>query len=96
MSHSGAFLMLLGGLFLAGGTIRAGLSSAYLARLHFLGVADTLGGILILAGLMLRHPGQTPLLLVALGGLVAWGPILTYLMAEGGAPEERAGRGHHV
>ncbi len=88
--------MMAGGLFLLVGTVRAGLYPGYLGRLHFLGAADTLGGGLVLMGLLLRHPGQSALLLVALGALLIWGPILTYLMAEGGLPEERAGGGPHV
>lgn len=96
MNVTGSILMMAGGLFLLVGTIRAGLCRSYLGRLHFLGVADTLGGILVLLGLMLHHPGQAALLLVAFGALLIWGPVLTYLMAEGGVSEERSRGGENV
>lgn len=96
MRNLGGFLMIIGGIFLFQGTLRAGLSTGYLARLHFLGIADTLGGMLLLLGLMLRNPGEIPLLLVALGALLAWGPPLAYLLAQGGSPEDRARKDRHV
>jgi multicomponent Na+:H+ antiporter subunit G len=54
---------------------------SYLRKLHALSVADTLGSALILAGLLLRLPGQWPALTLALLALVVWNTIFGYVLA---------------
>lgn len=53
-----------------------------LRKLHKLSVADTLGSILMLVGLLLRIPRQWPLLTLALLGLVVWNTIYGYVLAR--------------
>ena len=53
-----------------------------LLKLHKLSVADTLGSVLILLGLLLRMPQQWPLLCLALVGLVVWNTIFGYVLAN--------------
>lgn len=53
-----------------------------LSKLHKLSVADTLGSILLLLGLLLRIPNQWPLLSLALVGLVVWNTIYGYVLAS--------------
>lgn len=54
---------------------------SYLRKLHKLSVADTLGSVLMLLGLLLRIPQQWPLLSLALLGLVIWNTIFGYVLA---------------
>ncbi|QVL54091.1 MAG: monovalent cation/H(+) antiporter subunit G [Cyanobium sp. M30B3] len=55
--------------------------SSYLTKLHYLGVADTLGSALMLLGLLLRFNREWPLLLLALLSLVVWNTIFGYVLA---------------
>lgn len=55
---------------------------SYLRKLHKLSVADTLGSVLMLLGLLLRIPQQWPLLTLALLGLVIWNTIIGYVLAS--------------
>lgn len=55
---------------------------SYLRKLHKLSVADTLGSVLMLLGLLLRIPQQWPLLSLALLGLVIWNTIFGYVLAS--------------
>ena len=55
---------------------------SYLAKLHKLSVADTLGSALMLLGLLFRIPQQWPLLCLALLGLVLWNTIFGYVLAS--------------
>jgi multicomponent Na+:H+ antiporter subunit G len=57
-------------------------SESYLRKLHKLSVADTLGSVLMLLGLLLRIPQQWPLLCLALLGLVVWNTIFGYVLAS--------------
>ncbi len=57
-----------------------------LRKLHTLSVADTLGSALMLLGLLLRIPGQWPLLLLALLGLIVWNTIFGYVLASCSRP----------
>lgn len=75
-------LLLLAGLLLwfAGSWPLLGRGS-YLNKLHYLGVADTLGSALMLLGLLLRFNREWPLLLLALISLVLWNTIFGYVLA---------------
>jgi multicomponent Na+:H+ antiporter subunit G len=61
-------------------------SGSYLGKLHKLSVADTLGSTLMLLGLLLRIPGQWPLLCLALLGLMVWNTIFGYVLARCSLP----------
>ncbi len=52
-----------------------------LFKLHSLSVADTLGSMAIVFGLLLKIPAQWPLLLLALITLAIWNTVLGYVLA---------------
>ncbi|WP_414624999.1 monovalent cation/H(+) antiporter subunit G [Calothrix sp. CCY 0018] len=52
-----------------------------LFKLHSLSVADTLGSILIVFGLLLKKPSEWPLLLLAIITLAIWNTMLGYVLA---------------
>ncbi|MFP4007835.1 MAG: monovalent cation/H(+) antiporter subunit G [Spirulinaceae cyanobacterium] len=52
-----------------------------LFKLHSLSVADTLGSMSIVIGLLLRIPREWPLLLLALISLAIWNTVLGYVLA---------------
>lgn len=79
----GTILTLAALVFLSGGTWRALTKKDPLLRLHYLGISDTLGGLLLVAGLLLRFPERWGALLLAAIALSAWGPLSTYLIAWG-------------
>jgi multicomponent Na+:H+ antiporter subunit G len=59
---------------------------SYLAKLHALSVADTLGSLLMLLGLLILVPDRWPLLLLALLGLLVWNTIFGYVLAACSLP----------
>ncbi|MGD1901438.1 MAG: monovalent cation/H(+) antiporter subunit G [Geitlerinemataceae cyanobacterium] len=52
-----------------------------LFKLHSLSVADTLGSMAIVVGLLIRIPREWPLLVLALISLAIWNTILGYVLA---------------
>lgn len=52
-----------------------------LFKLHSLSVADTLGSMAIVVGLLLKIPREWPLLVLALIALAIWNTILGYVLA---------------
>ncbi|MBF2049899.1 MAG: monovalent cation/H(+) antiporter subunit G [Leptolyngbya sp. IPPAS B-1204] len=52
-----------------------------LFKLHSLSVADTLGSIAIVVGLLLKIPREWPLLLLAIICLALWNTMLGYVLA---------------
>ena len=52
-----------------------------LFKLHSLSVADTLGSISIIVGLLLKIPREWPLLILALISLAIWNTVLGYVLA---------------
>ena len=52
-----------------------------LYKLHTLSVADTLGSVAIVVGLLLKIPSEWPLLIMALIALAIWNTILGYVLA---------------
>jgi multicomponent Na+:H+ antiporter subunit G len=52
-----------------------------LFKLHSLSVADTLGSMSIILGLLLRIPREWPLLVLALIFLAIWNTMLGYVLA---------------
>lgn len=52
-----------------------------LFKLHSLSVADTLGSMAIVFGLLLKIPSEWPLLVLALITLAIWNTVLGYVLA---------------
>ncbi|MUL38552.1 monovalent cation/H(+) antiporter subunit G [Gloeocapsopsis dulcis] len=52
-----------------------------LFKLHSLSVADTLGSMSIIIGLLLRIPSEWPLLILAIISLAIWNTVLGYVLA---------------
>jgi multicomponent Na+:H+ antiporter subunit G len=52
-----------------------------LFKLHSLSVADTLGSMIILFGLLLKIPSEWPLLILGLISLAIWNTVLGYVLA---------------
>lgn len=52
-----------------------------LFKLHSLSVADTLGSMAIILGLLLKIPNEWPLLVLALISLAIWNTVLGYVLA---------------
>ncbi|BAZ06092.1 monovalent cation/H(+) antiporter subunit G [Calothrix sp. NIES-3974] len=52
-----------------------------LFKLHSLSVADTLGSMTIVVGLLLKIPNEWPLLLLAIISLAIWNTVLGYVLA---------------
>ncbi|MFM7361771.1 MAG: monovalent cation/H(+) antiporter subunit G [Cyanobium sp.] len=74
-------LLGLGLLFWFAGSLPLLGRGSYLTKLHYLGVADTLGSALMLLGLLLTFNSKWPLLLLALLSLVVWNTIFGYVLA---------------
>jgi multicomponent Na+:H+ antiporter subunit G len=56
-------------------------SRSVLFKLHSLSVADTLGSIAIVVGLLLKIPSEWPLLILAILSLAIWDTMLGYVLA---------------
>ncbi|MUG96187.1 sodium:proton antiporter [Scytonema sp. UIC 10036] len=52
-----------------------------LFKLHSLSVADTLGAMSIVFGLLLKIPSKWPLLILAIITLAIWNTVLGYVLA---------------
>lgn len=52
-----------------------------LYKLHSLSVADTLGSIAIIVGLLLKRPSEWSLLILAIVSLAIWNTMLGYVLA---------------
>jgi multicomponent Na+:H+ antiporter subunit G len=52
-----------------------------LFKLHGLSIADTLGSMLIIFGLLLQRPREWPLLVLAILTLMIWNTMLGYVLA---------------
>jgi multicomponent Na+:H+ antiporter subunit G len=52
-----------------------------LFKLHSLSVADTLGSMSIVVGLLLKIPSEWPLLVLAIISLAIWNTVLGYVLA---------------
>ncbi|MFM2315437.1 MAG: hypothetical protein RLZZ04_4715 [Cyanobacteriota bacterium] len=74
-------LIIIGIIFWFWGTLPLISSKSVLVKLHSLSVADTLGSITILVGLLLKIPKEWSLLLLAIITLTIWNTILGYVIA---------------
>jgi multicomponent Na+:H+ antiporter subunit G len=84
--HLSNLLLLAGLVFWFSGTWPLLGRGSFLRKLHYLGIADTLGSALMLAGLLLRFKPEWPLLLLALLSLVVWNTIFGYVLASCSQP----------
>jgi multicomponent Na+:H+ antiporter subunit G len=75
------FCMIVGLVFWFWGTWPLLGPRSVLFKLHTLSVADILGSIAIVFGLLLKIPKELPLLLLALLSLAIWNTILGYVLA---------------
>ena len=82
VDHASLLLLGAGLVFWFWGTWPLLESRTYLHKLHALSVADTLGSALMLLGLLLRIPGQWPMLVLALVALILWNTIFGYVLAN--------------
>ncbi|AOY79115.1 monovalent cation/H(+) antiporter subunit G [Moorena producens JHB] len=71
----------VGILFWFWGTIPLIGERSVLFKLHSLSVADTLGSMSIIVGLLLKIPSEWPLLILAIISLAIWNTVLGYVLA---------------
>ncbi|MDY7022825.1 MAG: monovalent cation/H(+) antiporter subunit G [Cyanobacteriota bacterium] len=71
----------LGIVFWFWGTIPLIGHRSVLFKLHSLSVADTLGSMSIIVGLLLKIPSEWPLLVLAIISLAIWNTVLGYVLA---------------
>ncbi|MGI0484150.1 monovalent cation/H(+) antiporter subunit G [Pantanalinema rosaneae CENA516] len=71
----------LGILFWFWGTLPLLGQRSVLFKLHSLSVADTLGSMSIIVGLLLQIPSEWSLLVLALISLAIWNTVLGYVLA---------------
>ncbi|MDB9308218.1 monovalent cation/H(+) antiporter subunit G [Aphanizomenon sp. CS-733/32] len=60
-----------------------------LFKLHGLSVADTLGSMMIIVGLLLKIPSEWPLLILGIISLAIWNTMLGYVLAYCSTKEAR-------
>jgi multicomponent Na+:H+ antiporter subunit G len=60
-----------------------------LFKLHGLSVADTLGSMMIIVGLLLQIPSEWPLLILGIISLAIWNTMLGYVLAYCSTEEEK-------
>lgn len=71
----------VGVLFWLWGTVPLLGKRSILFKLHSLSVADTLGSMAIVVGLLLKLSREWPLLVLALISLALWNTVLGYVLA---------------
>ncbi|MBE9117074.1 monovalent cation/H(+) antiporter subunit G [Lusitaniella coriacea LEGE 07157] len=74
-------LIVVGIIFWFWGTFPLVGNRSVLFKLHSLSVADTLGSMTIVIGLLLKIPNEWPLLLLAIITLAIWNTVLGYVLA---------------
>lgn len=74
------------------GTIPLLSERSLLFKLHSLSVADTLGSMSIIFGLLLKIPNQWSLLVLALISLAIWNTVLGYVLAYCSSSGDNNGR----
>ncbi len=80
-------LIIIGIIFWFWGTFPLIGNRSVLFKLHTLSVADTLGSMSIVVGLLLKIPGEWPLLLLAIITLAIWNTVLGYVLAYCSSPD---------
>lgn len=74
-------LIIIGIIFWFWGTLPLIGKRSVLFKLHSLSVADTLGSMSIVVGLLLKIPSEWPLLILAIITLAIWNTVLGYVLA---------------
>ena len=74
-------LMVLGIILWFWGTLPLIGDRSVLFKLHSLSVADTLGSMLIVIGLLLKNPREWTLMILAIITLAIWNTVLGYVLA---------------
>jgi multicomponent Na+:H+ antiporter subunit G len=74
-------LIIVGLIFWFWGTPHLLSKRSVLFKLHSLSVADTLGSMSIVVGLLLKRPSEWPLLILAIISLAMWNTMLGYVLA---------------
>lgn len=81
-------LIIIGIIFWFWGTLPLIGKESLLFKLHSLSVADTLGSMTIIFGLLLKIPSEWSLLLLAIITLTIWNTVLGYVLAYCSREEE--------
>lgn len=81
-------LMVIGIIFWFWGTLPLIGKRSVLFKLHTLSVADTLGSIAIVLGLLIKIPDKWSLLLLAIITLTIWNTVLGYVLAYCASDEQ--------
>ncbi len=81
-------LIIIGIIFWFWGTLPLIGKRSLLFKLHSLSVADTLGSMTIIFGLLLKIPSEWSLLLLAIITLAIWNTVLGYVLAYCSIEEE--------
>lgn len=81
-------LIIVGILFWFWGTLPLISNKSVLYKLHSLSVADTLGSMAIVIGLLLKIPREWSLLILAIISLAIWNTVLGYVLAYCSTSEE--------
>ncbi|WP_066376422.1 MULTISPECIES: monovalent cation/H(+) antiporter subunit G [unclassified Anabaena] len=71
----------IGLIFWFWGTVHLVSDRSVLFKLHGLSVADTLGSMLMILGLLLKIPSEWPLLILGIISLAIWNTMLGYVLA---------------
>ncbi|GAB4227369.1 MAG: monovalent cation/H(+) antiporter subunit G [Stanieria sp.] len=77
----GYICIVIGIIFWFWGTLPLIGKRSVLFKLHSLSVADTLGSMSIVIGLLLKIPREWPLLILAIITLAIWNTVLGYVLA---------------
>lgn len=78
----------VGLVFMFWGTVYLLARQSVLYKLHPLSIADTLGAMLIIFGLLLKIPSAWPWLVLAIISLALWNTMLSYVLAFCSTPGE--------
>jgi multicomponent Na+:H+ antiporter subunit G len=84
----GYIFIIIGILFWFWGTAHLVIKRSVLYKLHGLSVADTLGSMLIVFGLLLKLPNKWPLLILSIICLAIWNTMLGYVLAYCSSDDE--------
>jgi hypothetical protein len=81
----GTILVSVGVLLWMWGAWRLAGRRSFLWKIHALGIADMMGSLLIVTGLLVRSLEGWPHLLLAMGSIGFWGTALSFVLARLGA-----------
>jgi multicomponent Na+:H+ antiporter subunit G len=81
LSYLSYFCIGVGIVFWFWGTSHLLKRRSVLFKVHSISVADTLGSMIIVVGLLLKIPSEWPLLILAIISLAIWNTMLGYVLA---------------